>query len=350
MTSAQTLSMTASTHGFHRVPVKAVFDETKDARTYLLDVPAELQEIFRYEPGQFCTFRVSVGGVEHLRSYSMSSAPDTDPDLAVTVKRVPGGVVSNWFYDNVRAGDVLQVTRPAGVFTLRDPGRPVVAFAGGSGITPIMSIVKQALASTTVTLLYANRDSDSVIFDAQLADLQARFGSRLHVQHHLDAEAGLLDHASVIGFAQSHLRNADFYLCGPTPFMDLVEGVLLDQGVAADSILLERFGASTALPPTQDDAVAQVPETVTLIVKGQAAQVPYIHGDTVLTTARRGAVATPYSCEAGNCGTCMAVLREGNAAMRCNNALTPDEVEDGWILTCQSVLSGPTATIEFEDL
>lgn len=350
MTSAQPISAAAGVHGFHRVPVKAVFDETKDARTYLLGVPAELQEIFRYEPGQFCTFRVPVDGADHLRSYSMSSAPQTDPDLAVTVKRVPGGLVSNWFYDNVSEGDVLQVTRPAGVFTVQDPGRPLVAFAGGSGITPIMSIVKQALASTTVTLLYANRDSDSVIFDAQLAELQARFRTRLHVQHHLDTEAGLLDAASVTKFARPHLRKADFYLCGPTPFMDLAEGVLRDQGVAAGSILHERFGASTTMAPAPDHAVTQPPGTVTLIVKGEAKQVPYVQGDTILEAAQRAAVGTPYSCESGSCGTCMAVLRDGSVAMRCNNALTPDEVQDGWILTCQSVLSGPTAAIEFEDL
>ena len=341
---SQALSTLTGAHGFHRVPVKAVFDDTKDARTYLLDVPTDLREAFRYEPGQFCTFRVPIGGTDHLRSYSMSSAPGIDRDVAVTVKRVPGGLVSNWMYDHVHEGSVLQVTRPAGVFTLRDPGRPLVAFAGGSGITPIISIVKQALASTPVTLLYANRDRDSIIFDAQLAELQARVGARLQVRHHLDSEAGLLDPASVMAFAQSSLQCSDFYVCGPTPFMDLIEGVLLDQGVAAEAILLERFGA------VDDEALGEATGTVTLVVRRETRQVPYVGGDTVLTAARRAGVATPYSCEAGNCGTCMAVLREGSVEMRCNNALTPDEVQDGWVLTCQSRLSGPTATIEFEDL
>lgn len=350
MTSAQPLLAGPAARGFHRLPVKAVFDETADARTYLLDVPAALRDAFRYEPGQFCTFRVRIGDADQLRSYSMSSAPATDADLAVTVKRVPGGLVSNWFYDNVDQGDVLEVTRPAGAFTLQDPGRPLVALAGGSGITPIMSIVKQALASTPVALLYANRDADSVIFDAQLAELQARWGRRLDLRHHHDVDAGLLDPASVLAFARPHLQRSDFYVCGPTPFMEMIEGTLLDHGVSAGSILLERFGASGAVTPLHDDPTAEAPGSVTLVVKGRAMQVPYAHGDTVLASARRGAVATPYSCEAGNCGTCMAVLREGNAAMRCNNALTPDEVEDGWILTCQSVLSGPTATVEFEDL
>jgi 3-ketosteroid 9alpha-monooxygenase subunit B len=347
------LAKAANAHGFHRLRVKAVVDETADTRTYLLEVPPELQALFRYEPGQFCTFRVQVGETEQLRSYSMSSAPETDPDLAVTVKRVPEGLVSNWFYDTVRVGDVLETTKPAGVFCLRDGERPVVAFAGGSGITPVMSIAKRALTSTTrpVALLYANRDGDSVIFAGQLAELQHRYGEQLTVRYHDDTDAGLLDAAGVTDFARPHLGTADFYLCGPTPFMDLVEEVLLDQGVSADSILLERFGTPTSpLAIPADGSFEERPDTVTLVVKGQARRVPYVAGDTVLKAARRAAVPTPYSCEAGNCATCMATLREGTASMHVNNALTAAEVDEGWILTCQSVLSGPTATIEFEDL
>ena len=146
-------------HGYHLLRVKRIVQETADTRSFVLDVPEELEETFRYRPGQFCTFRVHIGDDEHLRSYSMSSAPETDADLTVTVKRVAGGLVSNWLLDNVSEGDVLETTKPAGVFCVQDDERPVVAFCGGSGVTPVMSITKSLLASTQrpVRMLYANR-------------------------------------------------------------------------------------------------------------------------------------------------------------------------------------------------
>ena len=135
-------------HGFHRLRVKRVVQETPDTRSFVLDVPDELRALFGYRAGQFCTFRVHIDGTEQSRCYSMSSAPETDADLTVTVKRVPGGLVSNWFHDHVTEGDTLEVTKPAGVFCLGQRPGPVVAFVGGSGVTPVMSITKSLLAGT----------------------------------------------------------------------------------------------------------------------------------------------------------------------------------------------------------
>lgn len=341
-------------HGYHALRVKRIVQETGDTRSYVLDVPDGLQDVFRYRAGQFCTFRVRLGGEEHLRCYSMSSAPETDADLTVTVKRVPDGLVSNWFNDNVSESDVLEVTKPAGVFCRQDGERPVVAFCGGSGVTPVVSIAKSVLATTrrSVTLFYANSDRESVIFDAELRQLRDRHQDRLTVRHHFDSDAGFPDAAAVTEFAAGRL-DADFYICGPEPFMELVERSLLQMGVAAGRILIERFGAANgaAIPPNSDtaDAEGDVPETVMLILNGKKNAVAYQPGDTVLDTARRGGLQTPFSCEAGNCATCMAVVRDGSATMRVNNALTPDEVGDGWILTCQALPQGPgTVTIEFE--
>jgi ferredoxin-NADP reductase len=346
-------------HGFYPLRVKAVVAETADARSFVLDVPGELRDEFRYEAGQFCTFRVSVDGVELLRSYSMSSAPEVDDDVAVTVKRVPGGPVSNWFNDQVRAGDVLEVTRPAGVFCVPAGGspRPVVAFCGGSGVTPVISIAKRVLATDrrAVRLLYANRDRSSVIFDAELERLRVLHPDRLEVRHHYDADAGFLDGAAVAAFVAGGV-DADFYVCGPGPFMDLVEEALDRCGVDPGRVRIERFadaGRSGSGPaPAVDDAAAGgVPATVTLMLNGRKSTVAYQAGDTVLETARRGGLRPPYSCEAGDCATCMAVLREGRAVMRVNNALTEDEVADGWILTCQALPQGPDAvTVEYEAL
>ncbi len=348
-------------HGFHALRVKEVIQETQDTRSYALEVPEDLSETFRYEAGQFCTFRVRIGEDEHLRSYSMSSSPGIDPDLTVTVKRVPGGLVSNWFHDHVVEGTVLEVTRPAGVFCPSRRDSSVVAFCGGSGITPFMSITKSVLRDTSrsIKMLYANRDRDSVIFEKALGDLNAVHEERLHVRHHFDSEGGYLTPQDVTTFTESE-RDADFYICGPGPFMELVETRLLDLGVEPQNILIERFETSEVTPSLEGGAegitedtvtmASETPEFVTLILKGSPTTIPYRAGDTVLETARRAGLQPPFSCETGNCATCMALLRDGSATLRANNALTPEELDEGWILTCQALPHGSTVTVEYEAL
>ena len=222
--------------------VARVVRETHDASSFVLDVPEDLTETFRYLPGQFCTFRVHLEGEEQLRSYSMSSAPTLDDDLTVTVKRVAGGLVSNWFLDHLHEGDVIEVTKPAGVFCPQDSERPLVGFCGGSGITPVMSITKSVLAGMRrpVRLLYANRDRDSVIFDDALAALRNAHPERFDVRRHLDSAEGFLTRDAIADFVGTQFE-ADFYVCGPGAFMDLVESSLLDLGVTQDRIFIERF-------------------------------------------------------------------------------------------------------------
>jgi 3-ketosteroid 9alpha-monooxygenase subunit B len=342
----------ARRHAFHPLAVIQVVDETDDTRTFVLDVPDDLAEVYRYRPGQFCTFRVRIDDDEHFRCYSMSSAPETDPHLAVTVKRVPGGTVSNWFNDKVAVGDLVDTSPPAGTFCLRDGGRPLVGFCGGSGITPVLSLAKSALASTgrTVRLLYASREPDSVIFDEALRELEHRSPGRLEVRRHFDSASGFPRPAAVVDLVGGE-PGADFYICGPGPFMDLVEETLLGAGVAPGSILIERFVTpepGESIPVEATDGTA--PATIVLQLQGRRHEVAYHAGDTVLETARRAGLPAPYSCEAGNCATCMALLHEGSVSMRANNALTPDEVEEGWVLTCQSVPTGTSLRIEYEQL
>jgi ferredoxin-NADP reductase len=298
-----------------------------------------------------------VDGAEQVRSYSMSSTPGIDADLTVTVKRVEGGLVSNWFLDHVGTGDIIEVTKPAGVFCPQDGAdRPVLAFCGGSGVTPVMSIIKDVLTNTgrSLRLLYANRDRESVIFDAALGELCGANQDRLTVQHHLDDARGFLTADAIKAFVGTDAGRADYYVCGPGPFMDLVESVLTELDVLSEHIFIERFlveqqekDAATAAaeaPGTE----AQLPEEVTVILGGKKTVVKYQPGDTLLETARRGGLRPPFSCEAGNCATCMAFLKEGSVRMRANNALTTEEVEEGWILTCQSLPSGETVVVEYE--
>lgn len=331
----------ARDHGFHQVRITRVIQETPDTRTYALGTP------FPYRAGQFLTFRV----LGTLRSYSMSSSPEVDGELMTTVKRVPGGLVSNWMHDNLAAGDTVEVTAPAGVFCLRQTGVPLVAFAGGSGITPVISLAKSALATTgrRVRVLTANKDADSVIFAAAFDELARRYPGRLEVRHHLDVVSGLVTRAEALDFAADSLE-ADFYLCGPQPFMDLIERVLAGRGVDAKRIFVERFNvAETDEAPHQPAAEPETGGTITIVLEGQRRSVPRQSGLTLLQSARRAGLTPPFSCEAGNCATCIAKIIAGEVKMRVNNALDDDEIADGWALTCQSEPVTPDITVSYDE-
>jgi len=334
----------ARDHRFHPLRVSEIVQETPDTCSLVLEIPDDLTDAFSYRAGQFVTFRIRAGDEQHLRSYSMSSSPDVDNDFRVTIKRVPGGSVSNWLIDNVQTGDVLDTTCPAGVFCLGSDERDLVTFAGGSGITPIYAIVKSALASTSrrVRVLYANRDQDSVIFAAGLEELAQRYGDRLDVTHHLDAAAGFLDTDAVASYAAD---DADYFICGPAPFMTLVEDTLLAKGVEASQIHIERFTPREETPVEASDA--DTATTVTIELDGKVETTRHRPGTTLLQTARQAGLQAPSSCENGDCATCMAKLKEGVAKMRSNNALTDDEVEEGWVLTCQAVPEGPSVHVVY---
>ena len=339
------------THGYHPLRVKQVVQETDDTRSFVLEVPAEYTDLFAYQPGQFCVFRTFLDGEELARCYSMSSAPQVDADLAVTVKRVPGGKMSNWLNDHVREGDMLDVMKPGGTFVPHDSSRPVVGFCGGSGVTPVFSIAKWVLATSDrpVRMLYANRNAESVIFAAEVAALKATYGDRFELRQHLDSDGGYLTPADVNAFIGTDL-DADYYVCGPTPFMDLAEAGLHAAGVDPARISIERFVSAHEQVEDGTPEPGSVTETVTLVVRRRKTTLDYRAGDTILATARRGAVHTPFSCEAGACASCMALVTEGTVHMRVNTALTADEVAEGWVLTCQSLPTSRTVTIEFEGL
>ena len=182
-------------HGFHSLRIRRVVRETAEAASFVLDVPADLRAAFGYEAGQFLTFRVRLDGEVHHRCYSMSSSPSVDDELQVTVKRVPGGLVSNWMIDSLAPGDVVDASVPAGVFRLAPGDGELVAFSAGSGITPVFSLLKSALATTSrrARLYYANRDREAVIFGAELDGLADRHHDRFEVVHHLDVERGFVD-------------------------------------------------------------------------------------------------------------------------------------------------------------
>ncbi len=335
--------------GYHSLTISKVVRETDEAVSLVLDIPAELRTTYGYAAGQFLTFRVTIDGQTLYRSYSMSTAPETDAELAVTVKRVPGGAVSNWMND-LAAGDVLEASVPAGKFTLGKQQRDIVAFAAGSGITPIYSLLKSAMLTTNrpARLLYANRDRDAVIFGRELDELAAHRGGRLEVQHRYDVDDGFVDAAAVSAYVDA-ARDADVYICGPGPFMEIVESSLLAGGVPADRIHIERFTVPDAPIEAVSDAIPPSAEvSVTIELDGEKKTAKHHPGTTILQTARQLGMKPPSSCEAGNCATCMAKLVEGEVTMRVNDALFDDEVAEGWILTCQSEPTTPTVHVIYE--
>lgn len=336
----------AVTHVFQRATVTRIVKETADAYTFVL-APQEMP--FPYRAGQYSTFQVRVDGEDLYRSYSMSSAPETDTELMTTVKRVPGGKVSNWLLDNVAEGDELVMTRAAGIFCLQESTAPLLAFSGGSGITPILSLAKSALATTdrAVRLLCADRDASAAIFEQALGELAACYPGRLSVQRHCDADDGLLDAAAVTAFVGAD-AGADCYVCGPAGFMDVVHAAWPGPG----RLFIEDFdtaGTATAPAPAAGTGTdTEVTGTVTIHLGRRKESVPRVARETLLESARRAGLAPPFSCEAGNCGTCIAQVTEGSATMINNTVLDDDEVADGYILTCQGVPEGGSITVHYE--
>ncbi len=337
--------MSAPARGYHALRVAAVIDETPDARSFVFDVSPELAPLYRYKAGQVLTFQVVLPEETILRCYSLSSAPEIDGKPKVTVKRVEGGRGSNWFNDCLAVGASIPVLPPAGLFVLRDASSPLCFFAGGSGITPVMSLIKSGLATTRrpMLLIYANRDATSVIFRAELEELERRHPGRLRVIHHLDAEKGFLEasqaRALIAGF-----EGADFYLCGPGPFMDLMESMLLAAGIPRERVFIERF---VSLPSHQEveaenaAAASEVagqlhPSLVTIHLDGRSYRATYHLGDTVLETARKAGLEPPFACEDGYCGSCAAKLLRGEVKMHKNEVFSLKEVAAGNILTCHS--------------
>jgi 3-ketosteroid 9alpha-monooxygenase subunit B len=329
---------------FHPLSVAEVIAETSDAKSFVFRIPEFLRPVFRYRAGQFLTLEVPWEGGLLRRCYSLASSPQCDAAPKVTVKRVKDGRASNWLNDRVRAGDTLAVLPPEGRFVLTDTEAPLLLFAGGSGITPVISLIKTALVTGArkVVLLYANRDARSIIFKSELDRLAAQYPQRIEVRHHLDSERGFVSDNDVRPLAELGRARGVFYICGPGPFMQTVERGLLTAGVDPAHIRIERFislpdpGAEPAAAPPVMAAEGALPAEIEIELRGQKHGVPYKEGLSILKAAREAGLDAPYSCEEGFCGCCAARLVEGRVHMAASDALTEEEKRRGLILTCQA--------------
>ncbi|MEV5652289.1 ferredoxin--NADP reductase [Nocardia sp. NPDC052254] len=324
--------------------VAAVVEETADACSLVFDVPEDLRERFAYQPGQFLTLRIPserTGSV--ARCYSLASSPHTDDRPKVTVKRTVDGYASNWVCDNVKTGDEIEVLPPSGIFTPKDLDEDLLLFAAGSGVTPVMSILKSALArgSARIVLVYANRDPESVIFAEELRELTAKNPQRLVVLHWLEVLQGL---PTVEGLAALCAPFTDHraFMCGPKPFMDRVHDALAQLEVPRTRTHAEVFNSLSG-DPFADTAPAEVSEedaadaaTVEVELDGETHSMQWPRRQTLVDIMLAKGLDVPYSCQEGECGSCACTVLEGKVEMDNSEILDPEDIEAGYILGCQA--------------
>lgn len=354
--------------GFHALRIADVRREIDDAVSLRFDVPDEAREAFQFAPGQHLTLRADIEGEELRRNYSICVAPHED-ELRIAIKQIAGGRFSTWANAKLAPGQTLDVMPPHGSFTwtfVAERRATYVGFAGGSGITPILSLMKTALAAepqSEFVLLYGNRGSGTIMFLEELARLKNRFMSRLQVYHFLEDEEeeielfnGRLDSAKVADVLSALVdpqRIDAAFICGPGPMMDAVETGLAAAGVPGNRILIERF-TTGGLSAVQADAVRNLEEKavgrkmrVTLDGRTRVVAFDAAAGN-IMESARVAGVPAPFACKAGVCATCRAKLIRGKVGMAVNYGLSPEEVAAGYILTCQAIPETDDVAVDYD--
>ncbi len=342
-----------SAQHYFTLKVKNIIQETKDAITIVFEHPESGK--IRYKSGQFLTLIVPVGGKEIRRAYSLCSSPFTDEDLAVTVKRVDNGLMSNWLADNLKVGDTLKVMEPMGQFTTeysKDRKRHLIMFAGGSGITPMMSIIKSILTQepdSICSLIYCNRDIDSIIFKDELAKWVTNYEGRLHVVHVLDnapmnwqGYSGLLNHDMLVKLFERipnwGIEKTTYLMCGPEGMMKNVETLLAQQHIPKEKIFKESFVQGTIDKEKKQHAEAEAGELkareVTIRYDGQEYKIVVEPHRAILETALDQGIDLPYSCQSGLCTACRGKAISGKVKLDEEEGLSQAERNEGYVLTC----------------
>lgn len=355
---------------FHSLKVTNVRPETADCISVSLHVPEEQADLFRFVPGQYLTFRTTLDGAELRRSYSICSSPK-DGELRVAIKKVEQGKFSTYAHGALKAGDVLEVMPPMGKFTPRPSegkAKAYLAFAAGSGITPIMSIMKTVLEdepNSTFTLVYGNRSKNSIIFREAIEALKNKYMQRMRLYYVLSREymdiplfSGRINAAKAREFCSSLIDLGaidEAFLCGPEDMILSLKSELADMGMPAEKIHLELF-TSPDQPKaahekwTKEHTADKGPMSkvsITLDGTTTVMDVPF-NDETILDAALRNGLDLPYACKGGVCCTCRAKVMEGEVEMEVNYSLEHYEVEQGFVLTCQSHPRTETVLIDFD--
>jgi len=346
-------------HRYYLLPIKKIVKETHDASSFYFEVPQEFNDQYNYEPGQFITLRLLDKGQLHKRCYSLSSIPG-DEHLRITVKRVDKGLISNDLIDTIEVGTELLVLPPAGQFVAKKSAKHYCMIAGGSGITPIMSLIRSLLQNSeveTIRLIDVNHEVSSIIFQVELNDLQEQHPKRLQVIHNLTVASpnwngfvGRLTFDRLEHLLDQLPEETQYYLCGPTGLQNLVQEVLQSRSISHDAIHVEKF--TSLIEPFESvhgksdkkslivgksaESKTDNKHVVTISLKGQTVSIQCRIGESILDAALRSGIDAPFSCREGICATCKAQLINGKVVMDYHQALTESEAKAGHILTCQA--------------
>jgi ring-1,2-phenylacetyl-CoA epoxidase subunit PaaE len=354
---------------FNTLTIKDINRETADSVSVAFNVPDNLKNDYKFIQGQYITLKRLFNGEDVRRSYSICSSPVTENELRVAVKEVPGGKFSTWLNREAKVGDTLEVMTPMGNFySEMNPAnnKHYVLFAGGSGITPMYSILKTVLAAepkSTITLFYANRNEESIIFKNGIKEIAEKNSDRFKVYHILDAAPagyadlykGILSKEKVKALIENHVglnSNNEFFICGPTPMMDNVREVLESLKVEKNKIHIEYFTAQEAKPSEKPVTSGGVIDSkVTIIMDGVETTINLAsNGKTILDAAMDAGLDAPFACKGAVCCTCKAKVLNGTVSMDMNYALTDDEVAEGYILTCQAHPQSANVTVDYDVL
>ena len=351
--------------GFYSLPVSDINKETPNAVSITFTIPEELKETFSFKAGQYITLKHKLDDTELRRAYSICCAPDTNK-IQVGVKKVDGGKFSVYANTKLKVGDTLEVFPPEGKFVF-DPNdeetgkisNNYAAFVAGSGITPVLSIVKTVLKevpNSTFLLVYGNQSLQETMFHSEILELQKKYKDRLFVEfiysRKLENEAlfGRIERSTVNLLLKNKFKDTtfnSFYLCGPEPMIDAVSSTLKENGINEKQILFELFNtAEKGLLTKAHEGDTKV--TITLDDEVETFSMP--QKKSVLEAALDHDLDPPYSCQGGICSTCIARITEGKAEMRKNQILTDDEIAEGLILTCQAHPTTATLSIDYDDV
>ncbi len=352
---------------FHKLRIKDIKQETADCVSLVFDIPSELKDEFRYTQGQYLTLKHMIDGEDVRRSYSACSSPVADTELRIAVKHVADGKMSTYLNNGISTNDSLEVMKPMGNFyTEMTPGtaaKHYVAFAAGSGITPILSILKTALAvnaENKFTLVYGNKSATQTIFKAELDQLQAANSTRFDIHyinsqesHSNDFYNGRISPEKCLSLLDKspELKQADeFFLCGPFDMIMATKDALKANGVAEENVHFELFTTADAPASTDTDEGdgSHVDSKVTIILDGDEMEIDVPVGESILDAALDAGLDAPYACTGGSCCTCRAKAESGKAEMDVNYALTDSEVKEGYILTCQSHPTTKTMVVDYD--
>lgn len=345
---------------FYKLTIKNIVKETSDAVSVLFDVPTNLQEEFSFIAGQYVTLKTTINDEEVRRAYSLCSSPKSN-EVKVAIKAVENGKFSVYATTELKAGDTLEVSKPEGKFILNpEPNKNYIGFVAGSGITPVLSMIKSVLETeptANFTLVYGNKSVTDTIFYSELNELKNTYSKRFNLHYIFSRESeenalfGRIDKANTNYFVKNTYKETVFnkaFLCGPEQMVNIVSETLLENGFLTENIHYELFTASS-----DKENLSEIKDgntEITILLDDEEISFSMEQTKTILAAALNNNLDPPYSCQGGVCSSCIAKVTEGKAIMTKNDILTDEELEDGLILTCQAHPTTATIKIDFDDV